>query len=796
MSIALLFAACLTQLSGGWTADGVPVHVPHTWNAVDAADGEGLAADWAQVGYSSGATSYVRKAVVYRRALPDPKPGKRYFIRCGGAAVKSITSVNGVEIGRHIGAFTTFCHEATSALRPTGNQLEILVDNRVDWDVQPIHADFSVYGGLYRLPELIETDPVCIDRVTDGAENVLIEANPRTGTVIASVSVLGGTNEVHRFKFDEFELWSPENPRLYPITVAVNQKGSHDEMVLNVGFRTVEFRKDGFYLNGKKRKLRGVNRHQDRRGCGWCRSRDDEREDVVWMKRMGADSVRTSHYPQSRAFYDLCDEMGLLVWTEVPNVNGLELSERARQNEICEAREMVMQNRNHPSVFVWGIFNELYNKPAEPGSYEPRMTALRDYVKGLDSSRDVIAASCKPGKHDLNAIPDQLGFNLYPGWYGLSSTAMVWSVNNALTNNPSRATIAVSEYGGGGCISQHGDAMRRCKPLGSWHTEEYQAYHHWGNYRAIAADERIWGSFAWVMFDLASDARREGAEFGLNDKGLVTWDRATAKDAFYLYRANWTQDPVLYLVGQRMTEIAEGAVTVMGFSNVGKVSLFLNGKLYGEKLPDDVCTVIWEKVPLIDGVNDLEIRAGQLRCCARWILRPPTFPKIGKVTRLTNGPKDHLLANYFAINAWSRDLRYVAALETDINGRLPEKGERAVLGLVDTQNGNQFIPITTTGCWNFQEGTMFHWLEWTNDTFVFNDCRDGKFVAVVMNWKTGAERVIPHPVSAVSKDGCKAVSINYARLFLVRPDYGYAGGGRTNTWAILGRKMTDFGLLT
>ena len=154
------------------------------------------------------------------------------------------------------------------------------------------------------------------------------------------------------------------------------------------------------------------------------------------------------------------------------------------------------------------------------------------------------------------------------------------------------------------------------------------------------------------------------------------------------------------------------------------------------------------------------------------------FPALSKPRAITQGPHDHFFANYAAVNAWSDDLRYVGVLETDLNGRLPEANERCTLGLVDTQDGNHFIPVTTTACWNFQEATMFHWLPGEKDTFVFNDMRDGKFVAVVMNWKTKSERIIPHPVSAVSRDGTKAVSVNYARLYITRPDYGYAGDGQ------------------
>ena len=157
---------------------------------------------------------------------------------------------------------------------------------------------------------------------------------------------------------------------------------------------------------------------------------------------------------------------------------------------------------------------------------------------------------------------------------------------------------------------------------------------------------------------------------------------------------------------------------------------------------------------------------------------PDPFPEVGEPYAITSGPHDHLMANYFGINAWSPDNRYVVVLETDANGRLVKEGETADICLVDLKDGNKLIPIAKTVCWNFQEAAMFHWLPYEDGLCVYNDMRDGKFVAVVFNWKTGAERIIPHPVSAVSRDGRTAVSINYARLRLTRPDYGYAGDGQ------------------
>jgi hypothetical protein len=134
--------------------------------------------------------------------------------------------------------------------------------------------------------------------------------------------------------------------------------------------------------------------------------------------------------------------------------------------------------------------------------------------------------------------------------------------------------------------------------------------------------------------------------------------------------------------------------------------------------------------------------------------------------------------SYFAINSRSPDNRYVSVLETDLNGRLPDAGEECTLGLVDTQDGNRWIPIAKTSCWNFQEAAMAHWFPNEKDTLLYNDRRNGKFVTVILNWKTKQERIVPYPVSAVSPDGEWAVSINYARLSLTHPDYGYAGPGQ------------------
>jgi len=613
-------ARTVTDLSGdGWTADGVPVAVPHTWNAIDGADGIG-AVNPERLNDSAGLGSYARKRVVYRRALPDARPGRRAFVRCDGASIVAEMRVNGRIIGRHEGAFTAFCFEITDCLKPSGNELEIAVDNAFDADIQPIDGDFTMFGGLYRPVWLIETDPVCIDPLTDGANGLEVQADPATGRVTVRVHVLGGADETQTFDFPDHKLWTPETPHLYPIEVTIRRGDSTDTVREMVGFRTVEFRDDGFfYLNGKKRVLRGVNRHQDRFGKGWAVSAADEAEDVAWIKRMGADAVRTSHYPQSPSFYAACDRAGVIVWTEVPNVNRMVFTPRARANRLLQAREMVAQHRNRPSVAMWGLYNELYssNYSMKPLSAEREIALVRDLIRTLDPGRPTVAATSRPERPELSALPDALGVNLYPGWYGGDAETMNAEVDAALFVSD-RRTICVSEYGAGGSFGQHDDAQARPAPRGKHHPCEYQAWVHVGNYRRIASDPRIWGSFVWEMFDSGADARREGAAGGINDKGLVTYDRRQAKDAFWFYRANWSVEPTLRLAGAGTSSVSARTATVLGFCNAGPVTLTVNGRTVGTQAPDAVRTVVWKNVPLQAGENRVELRAGDLVSTSVW----------------------------------------------------------------------------------------------------------------------------------------------------------------------------------
>ena len=603
---------CLDKLA--WTCDGEPVTLPHTWNAQDGADGDPLNRPQGHGGDSIGVESYLRKAAKYRVRLPEIREGKRYFVRFDGVSVKADVRVNDKRVGSHQGAFTAFCREITGALdfKPGAtNVLVVTADNRFDIDVPPTHADFSMQGGIYRSVWLIETDRICIDPTWYGGPGVSLSPDPDTGVVTAAIKVNGGRDETRRYPIPGHQLWSPENPKTYELEVKISQEGCEDSVKVVFGFRKAAFGEDGFfYLNGKKTIIRGINRHQDFGTKGWAIGPEDEALDARLIREMGANAVRTAHYPQSGSFYSRCDEAGLMAWCELPCVNTVSDSATYRANvEECQ-REMVAQLGNHPSIVFWSVYNEMYNGEAIPaGLAEPLLESANALFHRLDPSRNTVAASDKFLRTRLNAIPDALAFNMYPGWYATDPKSLGKRVDNYRAANSDRKTLCVSEYGAGGCVNHHADVLTRNEPKTHFHSEEWQAYVIAENYRSIVARNWIWGSYLWVFADFAADTRREGERDGINDKGVVTRDRAVKKDAYYFFQANWTDTPVCRIVGNRRGTWKGGKHNVMAISNTGPVALYANGRKVGEtRTPDEIKTVLWTDVVLPDGDNKLELR--------------------------------------------------------------------------------------------------------------------------------------------------------------------------------------------
>lgn len=565
-------------LNGSWDFcfNGEPagkVTVPHTWNAEDAANGaQGKREDAKSV----NSNAYRRGPAVYSRTLPvEPKPGKRYFIRGGGASIVSEVSVNGKPAGSHEGAFTAFCYEITPLLKKGSNTISVLVDNTQRNHIAPQRGDFSMFGGLYRPIELIETDGICIDP--------LFYASPGIFVTTKSLS---------------------ESKAVVEVKTLLNS-------------------------DGKAMQIKGVSRHQDMKGKGWALSPEDEARDIRLIADMGADGVRTGHYPASANIYDLCDKAGLVVWSEVPNVNLVWDTPEFRENNRLQAREMIFQHWNHPSICMWGIFNEIGHQPeaATKGvDMEAELTALNRFVKGTDPSRMTVGASNQPGRKKLNHIPDHIAFNTYPGWYGGGPETMKGNLNGYIRDYGGKMGIAVSEYGHGASVGMHENPAQRPSPAGFWHPEEWQSHAHEVNYRCIRERPEVWGAFVWNMFDFGSSSRFEGESPGMNDKGLVTYDRKTPKDAYFFYRANWSPRPTVYITSRRFAERTEKTVPVKVYCNGSEVKLSVNGKTVGSVKPDDLKRAVWPEVTLKPGLNTITATASiggkTYTDSCEWTLKP------------------------------------------------------------------------------------------------------------------------------------------------------------------------------
>lgn len=615
------------------TAEWQPVTIPHTWNVED--------------GQSGVENGYYRGTGIYSSTLnvPESMRNKRIFIRFEAVSSAAEVYLNGKMIGAHQGAFNAFCFELTNLVRIGGNRLVVKVTNEPSPYIAPLAGDFTIFGGIYRPVTLIALNPICITPLDYASSGVYIQQKDirkNLAKLNISTRIVNGfsTEEKVKVKFSLFDaegkevttslkevklpvagiagisqeisvnkpvLWhGTENPYLYRAFVEViHGEETVDSLSHFVGLRyfSVDPGK-GFMLNGKPYQLKGVNRHQDKAGKGWAISEEDQIEDIEIMKEMGVNAVRLAHYPHSDYFYSLCDRNGILAWAEIPLIGHISDQLGFAENTKLQLAELIYQKYNHPSIFCWSLYNEL-GHPG--GTIDPvsLVTELNDLAHAEDPSRFTVAASNIQGRPE-NSIPDHLAFNAYPGWYGgkPEDMATILKTWNELMGNRG---IAVSEYGAGANIAQHEQNMTEA-PLhnGKWHPEEWQAIVHEKNYECIRNSKQTWGSFVWNMFDFASSGRNEGNTPGINDKGLVTYDRKVKKDAYYFYKTNWSQEPVVYIAGRRHTERYNEITDIKVYSNCKKLKLSVNG-IEQKSVSGKNGVFVWKDIPLIPGKNTISV---------------------------------------------------------------------------------------------------------------------------------------------------------------------------------------------
>lgn len=615
----------------------VRVDLPHTWNAQDALSGK--------IDYKRGIGNYEKNLFI----RPEWK-GKRLFIRFEGVNNIADVFINRRHIGEHRGGYGAFIFEITGKVEyGKENSILVRVNNGEQLDIMPLVGDFNFYGGIYRDVHLLITDETCIsplDYASPGVRLIQDSVSHRYAKVRATVDLSNGSsgnqevelnvrlldgqrvvkegtknvnlsgNEVMQqeltFEIDQPHLWNGrQDPFLYQAEVTLFRNGQMvDRVTQPLGLRFYRIDPDkGFFLNGKHLPLQGVCRHQDRSEVGNALRPQHHEEDVALMLEMGVNAVRLAHYPQATYFYDLMDKNGIIVWAEIPFVGPGGYNDKGfvdlpafRANGKEQLKELIRQHYNHPSICVWGLFNELTELGDNPVEYIKKLNVLAHQE---DTTRPTTSASNQMG--DLNFITDAIAWNRYDGWYGGTPADLGKWLDRMHKDHP-EICIAISEYGAGASIYHQQDSLVKTVPTSWWHPENWQTYYHIENWKTISSRPYVWGSFVWNMFDFGAAHRTEGDRPGINDKGLVTFDRKVRKDAFYFYKANWNrEEPMLYLTGKRNTVRTQRLQTITAFTNLSGAELFVNGKSYGKAIPDSYAILEWKNVELEPGENEIKV---------------------------------------------------------------------------------------------------------------------------------------------------------------------------------------------
>ena len=620
------------QTAARWNADWEQVNVPHTWNADDMQK---------KTNSFYAGVAYYRKHYVF----PESLEGKRLFLRFEGVGACAEVYVNGYLVGTHKGAYSAFVCEIGSQVR-LGEENEIVVkaDNAARPDVIPVnHALFGVYGGIYRPVWLIVTEP-CNIVVNDCASPGVYITQKNVSKQSADVSVRvkldnatlapaalelenaiytreGKLVKVHRqsfeltpqgvqnyvsdFKISHPHLWQGrEDPYLYKVVSRLKQDGQViDEVIQPLGLRKYEaVAGKGFFLNGKKYPMYGVTRHQDWWGMGSALTNREHDFDLEQIMEVGATTVRFAHYQQSDYIYSRCDTLGLIIWAEIPFVN--RVTGQEWDNVHQQMRELIRQSFNHPSIYVWGIHNEVYH----PHGYTAALTqSVHDLCKLEDPDRYTVAVNgYGHAEHPVNGNTDIQGMNRYFGWYEKKIQDIKPWIEKMEKEYPWQR-LMLTEYGADANIEHQTELLGDALNWGSdFYPETFQTKTHEYQWGVISQHPYILASYLWNLFDFAVPQWKRGGVDARNMKGLITFDRKIRKDAFYWYKANWSKEPVLYLTQRRNTERERRETSVTVYSNLGTPRVFLNGReLDGVRKGYTDVHYIFDQVTLAEGRNVL-----------------------------------------------------------------------------------------------------------------------------------------------------------------------------------------------
>ncbi|MFR9522990.1 MAG: glycoside hydrolase family 2 TIM barrel-domain containing protein [Rikenellaceae bacterium] len=587
----------------------------------------------------------------YIRDLYVPKvwEGKRIFIKFYGVQSVADVLVNGRYVGEHRGGSTAFSFELTDFLTvERDNKIHVIVNNAPQSDVLPTSHEEDLYGGIYRDVELIITDKTAVSPLYYGSDGVFVdganvnavaaegvirvhltssESNHCQLTVsafdeqgrvvfqkITPKAKIGAEPVVVPFSIPSPQLWRVDSPNLYKFVVNVSDGANSDVVEVQSGFRSITLAENGFIkINGEPIQFRGVSLYHDYPHVGGAAAKSDIESDMATIEELGANAIRSATHPHHPHLYDLCDRQGKMVWIDFPLVKAPYLSdvayyptarfhEQGRQT-VCE---IVAQNYNHPSVVMWGLFSLLSTRGDNSIPYIKELNSL---AKSLDPSRPTVAVSDQDG--DINSITDLIVWNQSLGWdKGLFSDIEVWS--DLLHTSWSNLRSAVA-YGQNGRVDQQSlpEAYKTTNQFTapSWKPEGRQRVFHEEYAQRILSDSMFWGVCLNAMFDFKSSRNA----LGENNSGLVTFDRRSRKDVYYLYKAQWNSDvQTLHIPDKRSAATSQRLYTLKVYSSSQEAPLLYTPTDTIEMKPLAPAQFVADSLLLNVGRNKMVVRSGDL----------------------------------------------------------------------------------------------------------------------------------------------------------------------------------------
>ena len=627
-TITTLSAREVYSLNSGWkffyaaenSSDNArEISLPHTWN-LDAFAGNGS--------YRLAHANYTRTLFI-----PAEWSGKRVFLRFYGVQNVADVFINGRHIGDHYGGYTAFAFEITDKVSyGYNNALQVAVSNAYRSDVLPASTEENVYGGIYRDVELLVTDKTTISPLYYGTEGVMvhqIDVSKERVSGRVDIALLGKKDSSHTvtvdflapdgyvslsksvkakidggllavpFAIENAELWSPSQPRLYTVRVSVGE----ESVEVKTGFRKIEVTPEKkFTINGRRVRVHGVLLGHDRMPQGNALSKGEINSDLALIREMGANAVRSVTGPHAQHLYNECDRLGMVAWVDFPFTRAPFLSDipyyatkRFEDNGLQQLHEIVLQNINHPSVAMWGVFSMLRGNSKQQMDY---IRCLNSTAKKIDTSRPTVAMSNQDG--EINFITDLIVWQQAVGWKSGEVTDLdLWqgalrsnwnhlrqAVCYGESSNPARCGTGASKIAGGG-------TTHRCQ----------QTFHE--GYSRLVDEELFWGVWLNSMFDMGSTRYMRG----VRNSGVVEADHLSRKDLFYLYKSQWNRrKPTLHITDkQRDIRSCEKQVLTV-YSSQGRPVMTINGDTVA---CENVARTIYRTDTLtLKGTNDVKVSVG------------------------------------------------------------------------------------------------------------------------------------------------------------------------------------------